>query len=138
MGDQFIKSTKNIEQANEIIDLMTPGQTMNTLISEILKKPLLDYSSDFQHVSHVLEWCIDNSDGDLFLEYWSDREWFVCNRDFHTRQTDNEFGYVIHARSNKVTKDGCHPSLPLAICRYMLKSSVNQGFISPQEIIRRI
>lgn len=71
------------------------------------------YSTNIIDTMLVLEWLMER--GDMFLEWWSDDEWFVCNKDLHTRHKYPKLGWS--AVSNKSEK----PSLPLVICRAALK-----------------
>ena len=51
--------------------------------------------------------------GDVFIEWWQDDEWFVC---------DQPVGYRDDAiKTNCDGKETGKPSLPLAICRFALK-----------------
>jgi len=112
------------KQIENIIDNMPPGPKMDRLVAAILDSPTLPYSTNMANAYNVIEWCLDEG-GDLFIEYWQDGEWFICNRDLHSRKTL----LTVVARSDKV--DDCElPSMPIAICRYALKCGVQMGLIN--------
>ena len=69
------------------------------------------YSSDISAALPVLEKMMIR--GDVFIEWWQDGEWFVC---------DQPVGYRDDAiKANCDGKETGKPSLPLAICRFALK-----------------
>ena len=53
--------------------------------------------------------------GDVFIEYWQDHEWFVCNRPLGHRE-----GAVCASCDGKQT--GKRPDIKLAVCRFLVKS----------------
>ena len=69
------------------------------------------YSTDISVALPVLEKTMLR--GDVFIEWWQDGEWFVC---------DQPVGYRVGAISaNCDGKETGKPSLSLAICRFALK-----------------
>ena len=69
------------------------------------------YSRDISAALPVLEKMMKR--GDVFIEWWQDGEWFVC---------DQSVGYRVGAISaNCDGKETGKPSLPLAICRFVIK-----------------
>lgn len=113
------------KQTENIIDDMPPGPPMDRLIAAILDRPIWPYSTNMEHASKVIKWCIVEV-GDLFIEYWQDGEWFICSKDLYSRKTS----LAVVARSDKVDDDEL-PSIPIAICRYALKHGVQMGLINP-------
>ena len=75
------------------------------------------YSTNIKDTLPVLEWMMNL--GDVFIEWWQDGEWYICNRDLNSRHKFPEFGW--DAKSDKVNENEL-PSLPLAICRAALKA----------------
>jgi len=72
---------------------------------------LPEFSTDISAALLVLEKMMIR--GDVFIEWWQDGEWFVC---------DQPVGYRVGAISaNCDGKETGKPSLPLAICRFALK-----------------
>lgn len=90
---------------------------IHKLIFEIDGPLIPHYSTDIVAAMPVLEWLMQQ--GDVFIEWWQDGEWYVCNRDLNTRHKHPEFGW--EAMSDKVDENEM-PSLPLAICRAALKA----------------
>ncbi len=81
-------------------------------------KCVKSYSETYQYTEELLKWLVFNG-GDLFIEYWQDREWFLCNKPIPVRNG------AIMSRSDKVEELEL-PSLPLALCRFILKVSESQ------------
>lgn len=75
------------------------------------------YSMNIADAKPVLEWLMQQ--GDVFIEWWQDGEWYICNLDLSTRHKYPELGW--EAMSDKVDENEM-PSLPLAICRAALKA----------------
>ena len=125
------------KETESIIDRMNPGPAMDLLISKIIGKPASNYSTDIKAAWTVVEWCMDYAAGDLFIEYWQDGEWFICNKDLWTRRDEHylDRGFVVTARSDNVGMDAddIYPSLPLAICRYAFKIGIRQDLIKWDE-----
>jgi hypothetical protein len=67
-------------------------------------------SSTMEVIEKVMEW------GDVFIEWWRDGEWFICDENLLNRKTEN-FPYISARCDGKETGK---PSLPLAICRFAL------------------
>lgn len=55
--------------------------------------------------------------GDIFIEYWHDKEWFVCNRPLGHRND------AICASCDG--KETGKPDIKLAVCRFLVKSLKN-------------
>jgi len=69
------------------------------------------YSTDISEAMPVLEKMMLR--GDVFIEWWQDGEWFIC---------DQPVGYRDDAiKANCDGKETGKPSLPLAICRFVIK-----------------
>lgn len=83
-------------------------------------KCVKSYSQSYQYIDKLLKWLVDEGD-DLFIEWWRDGEWFVCDQDLYRRNNN-----LIKARSNKV-EIGELPNLPLALCRFILKVKLSQS-----------
>lgn len=77
------------------------------------------YSSELGAIGPLLQYLLQR--GDLFIEFWRDGEWFLCNRDLLMRKENIEGTWM--ARSDKVDEDSM-PNLPLALCRAVLKASL--------------
>jgi hypothetical protein len=115
---------------------------MNGLVSLIVSGPppdnqywsILPYSTKIERAWEVVEWCMDYADGDLFIEFWRDGEWYICNENLMNRHQYKDT-LIVKARSdNTYHDDDKKPSFPLAICRYALKCGVRQGLIEPETI----
>lgn len=126
------------EQVERVINDMSPGIWMDSLIAKILGCPpsphnmAIPYSTSIEYAWLVVEWCMNYANGDLFIEYWQDGEWYICNTNLFSRKNT----LAISARSNKVDTDkNVSPSFPLAICRYALKCGYGLGVISADVII---
>ena len=61
--------------------------------------------------------------GDVFIEYWQDGEWFVCNRPLGHRDDA-----ICASCDGK--KTGKHNIL-LAVCRFLVKSLKREGYWNP-------
>lgn len=100
------------------------GRKLDVLIHSLIFEKEKDdpqiplYSTDITATMPVLEWLMQR--GDLFIEWWQDGEWYICNRDLNTRHKHPEFGW--EAMSDKVDDENEMPSLPLAICRAALQA----------------
>lgn len=116
------------KEGNEIIEIRAVnidkviGRELDKLVhlcvfeGEYASKEIPYYSTSIVDAMPVLEWLINR--GDVFIEWWQDREWYICNRDLYVRHKHPEFGW--EAMSDKVEENE-KPSLPLAICRAALK-----------------
>ena len=81
------------------------------LTSDRRRIKLPEFSTDISEALPVLEKMMMR--GDVFIEWWQDGEWFVC---------DHPMGYRDDAiKANCDGKETGKPSLPLAICRFALK-----------------
>lgn len=69
------------------------------------------YSTSWEDVKEVVDWVLEQ--GDVFLEYWSDGEWFVS---VHPLLYSSREPY---ARDDGRSTEKL--SLPLAVCRLALK-----------------
>lgn len=116
MSKEKLKESEQKKEKNKIA-----GRELDTLIHEFIFEnagsQIPHYSTDIAAVMPVLEWLMQQ--GDIFIEWWQDGEWYICNRNLHTRNKYPEFGW--EARSDKVDENEM-PSLPLAICRAALKA----------------
>jgi hypothetical protein len=113
---------------------MNPNPDMDLLVSKIIDEPTKEYSTNIKDAWTVVEWCMDYADGDLFIEYWQDGEWYICNENLWNRHQYKE-SLIVKARSDNVCyDDDKRPSFPLAICRYALKVGIRQKFIE-QEVL---
>ena len=92
------------------------------------------YSTDIAATMPVLGWLMQQ--GDVFIEWWQNDEWYICNRSLYTRHKYHEFGW--EAMSDKVDENEM-PSLPLAICRAALKAIEEEEKLVKirREMIRR-
>lgn len=109
------------------IDKLT-GRELDETIHEVISGHKTNSMSEIPHYSSliedtisVLEWLMEQ--GDVFIEWWQDGEWFICNQDLSTRRTFPKLGW--QATSDKVSED-MKPSLSLAICRAALKEHIRR------------
>jgi len=88
------------------------------------------YSETYRHIEELLKWVLAHS-GDLFIEWWQDREWYVCNLSQPLRMIPHNEDNVIATISDKVA-EGEVPNFPLALCRFILKVALANKSKSPK------
>jgi hypothetical protein len=96
-----------------IVPPAIPAYTWNTAWMAI---DLPNYSTNISDAWEVVEKMME--DGDVFLEYWSDNEWFVANKSLGVRDD------AIVARCDG--KKSGKSSVSLAICRAALLAKLDE------------
>jgi len=134
----ILESAKIDETLEAFIDGMLPGDEMDMLVAQALGQAdftYLSYSSNLQAAWKIIEWWLSHplSGGDLFIEWWTDGEWFICDKNLITRKEG--ISTFLIARSNTVDMETDElPSLPLALCRLFLKKAYQIGLLSTEEM----
>ena len=100
---------------------MKAGRELDALVAEkVMGFPKwrhpMRFSTDIAAAWLVVEWMMESDLwwGDIFLEWWQDGEWLVCNKPVSVRD-----GAI---KANCDGRETGKPSLPLAICLAALKA----------------
>lgn len=102
---------------DETPQVSLPGEAVAAL------NPVAKFSTDIREAAGLLKYLMDE---DLFIEYWSDGEWFIAQTPLTIRRRDGTRGLTAakfddHRDDRGPSSSDPVPALCLAICRAALK-----------------